>query len=70
MRFQVSTLDEISWVWDHLFNIPVQHPEYVDGYSVRWEFTDADEAQKIADTLNQRVEHPELTRADGKLVSV
>lgn len=69
MRFQVSTLDGISWVWDHLNHTPVQNPEYVDGYSVRWEFSSVEAAQVIADTLNQRVEHPELTRADGRLVS-
>lgn len=29
-----------------------------------------DEAYRVRDSLNQRVTNPELTRADGKLVSV
>lgn len=70
MRFQPSTLDGITWIWDHKMCVPVSNPVYVDGYAVRWEFTCEGEAQIVADILNQRVERPELTRADGKLVTV
>lgn len=70
MRFQISTLNGITWIWDHVMLVPVSNPVYVDGYEVRWEFTSEGEAQVIADILNQRVERPELTRADGKLVSI
>jgi hypothetical protein len=68
MRFQISTLDGITWVWDHSMCVPVSNPVYADGYEVRWEFSSADAAREIADILNQRVERPELTRADGKRV--
>lgn len=68
-RFEVSTLNEISWIWDHGMNVPVSNPVYVDGYAVRWEFPSEEAAQEIADILNQRVEKPELTRADGKLAN-
>lgn len=65
-RFEVSTLNGITWIWDHVMLVPVSNPVYVDGYEVRWEFPTVDAAQEICDILNQRVEHPELTRADGK----
>lgn len=65
-RFQVSTLNKASWIWDHGMNVPVSNPVHVDGFAVRWEFPTVDAAQEICDILNQRVEHPELTRADGK----
>lgn len=69
MRFHVSELDGVIWVWDTSMLVPVSNPVHVDGYAVRWEFPTVSAAQEIADVLNQRVEHPELTRADGKLVS-
>jgi hypothetical protein len=69
MRFHVSWIGDSIWVWDEVMRVPVSNPEYVDGYAVRWEFPTRAAAKEIADTLNQRVEHPELTRAGGKLVT-
>lgn len=68
-RFETSTQNGVTWIWDHQMNVPVSNPVYVDGYAVRWEFPSSDAAQEIANILNQRVERPELTRADGKLVN-
>lgn len=65
MRFHVSELDGIIWVWDSLMRVPLTTgPD-----EVRWEFPAKDAAQEVCDIMNQRVEHPELTRADGRPVN-
>lgn len=48
------------YVFDHVMN------RAVPGTSCSTQ----EQADLISTILNQRVEHPELTRADGKLVSV
>lgn len=65
MRFHVSELNGVIWVWDSVMNLALETGED----RVRWEFPTEEAAQEICDIMNQRVEHPELTRADGKLVS-
>lgn len=65
MRFSLDYVDDGTnpvsfWVWDEELD------QVVPG-SVTESSAEALETQRV---MNQRVEHPELTRADGKLVSV
>lgn len=65
MRFELDYVDDgvndpSFWVWDSVMNRVV--PGSVSQESKH--------SLDIFRVMNQRVEHPELTRADGKLVSV
>lgn len=59
MRFEAQMFDATAWVQDHKRGKRVDYP-----------CATLFEAECVAAILNQRVDHPELTRADGKLVSV
>jgi len=69
MRFQHDFVTHdagtVSWVWDNHTNDFVR-----DGLGSRVQFDSVGEAIKVETIMNQRVECPELTRADGKLVTV
>lgn len=65
MRFQIDTTTthpgvSVPCVWDTVMRRVV--PGSATG--------DASEVLTVCRVLNQRVEHPELTRADGNLVSM
>lgn len=65
MRFQIDTTTthpgvSVPCVWDTVMRRVV--PGSATG--------DASEVLAIKNVMNQRVERPELTRADGKLVSM
>lgn len=65
MRFELDYVDDginepSFWVWDNELD------QVVPGSVME----DSKEALNIFRTMNQRVDHPELTRADGKLVNV
>lgn len=53
-------------MWDHQNDCPMT----TGGEPMRFESHEWMEADRIRCLMNQRVERPELTRADGKLVSV
>lgn len=60
LEFVSSDLGASYWAWDSLMKRVV--PGSVSLVQ--------EASQFIVDSMNQRVERPELTRADGKLVTV
>lgn len=72
MKFKRFELDSethggetVAWVWDTQTRQVVR-----DGNGEIAGLGSVEEATIITDIMNQRVERPELTRADGKLVGV
>jgi hypothetical protein len=53
-------------MWDNTGECPMN----TGGEPMRFEAHEWMEAERVAHVMNQRVEHPELTNANGSLVSV
>lgn len=58
--------DNSITMWDNVNNVPMTS----GGEPMRFPAHQHREADRIRHVMNQRVERPELTRADGKLVAV
>lgn len=71
MRFQIKVTPgtDYGYAWDNVLMDYVTTNGRVVNFDAE-NSDDRDEAWGIVNIMNQRVEHPELTRADGKPVSV